>query len=726
ESTKILASDGSLMYEMYDKENREIITAMETLTEKPVNKNYIPLSMQYSILALEDYQFYYNENGVPLSNIVGAGVECLTSRGDNCRGASGIYQQLVKNITQKDEQSIDRKIQEIISSYKLGSSEDVTHDQVLNMYLNTVGFGLNAHGVQKAAKTYFKKDIKDVTLPQACFLAGLPQRPPNRNSNLTDPNSEEYRYFLDRKNTCLENLSDPKKNIRKSEKTFISKEQLEVYKAEEIKIEESESFKLYPHFVDYVIQEMAYKFLTAKGDKIAPNPVTDADTDIQKIEKTAQYGSLIYDRTVRELRTGGYTIQTTLDPKIQEKLERNLKRANIYGVGGNNAAGATLDGPTGGIVAMVGSLDMNNEEISGQVNQIGFYSPFDTNNSAYHTVGSTFKIYDYSFALNEGVHPNTYLNNNPQGFAGRQGNLNNFGLSRPGSQSLSRSLAQSYNVGAAKALWLGGNGVNANFQNYEQGMNAVSKFNDWTNSMGLRYMKTKQDMMEGPLAWNKDKKTYERVDPTNPSSMSIGSEDVSLITHLTGTNTIAQGGNLRTATPFVSIKYGDRDLYKEKMALGDNAPYKNKDKAIDPGVANQISRILNVQDGNSLLRGSFVPGGWQFSAKTGTATRAISCNANGSVCNEGEVELSVISWSPKYTSLMWLGKTIKKYPYWAPLYGGVDSGGNLARPAMMPYMAEIHTDVPGQMFNNDGLSEFRGMLLTDKQKQMFSQVRGGY
>ena len=177
ESTKILASDGSLLYEMFDKENREVVEAMETLTDKPVNKNYIPLSMQYSILALEDYQFYYNEYGVPLSNIVGAGVECITSGGANCRGASGIYQQLVKNKTQNDEQTIDRKIQEIISSYKLGISEDVTHDQVLNLYLNTVGFGLNAHGVQKASKTYFKKDIKDVTLPQACFLAGLPQIP---------------------------------------------------------------------------------------------------------------------------------------------------------------------------------------------------------------------------------------------------------------------------------------------------------------------------------------------------------------------------------------------------------------------------------------------------------------------------------------------------------------------------------------------------------------------
>ena len=725
ESTKILASDGSLLYEMFDKENREVVEAMETLTDKPVNKNYIPLSMQYSILALEDYQFYYNEYGVPLSNIVGAGVECITSGGANCRGASGIYQQLVKNKTQNDEQTIDRKIQEIISSYKLGISEDVTHDQVLNLYLNTVGFGLNAHGVQKASKTYFKKDIKDVTLPQACFLAGLPQIPPNRNTNL-DSNSSDMAYYLNRKDTCLENLSDPKKNVKPAAKAFISKEQLEIYKKEEIKIESEERYKKFPHFVDYVIQEVAYKFLTSKGDKIAPLPTfNEKDNDLDRKEKMEIYGALVYDKTIQELKTGGYTLSTTIDPKIQEKLERNLRKANVYGVGGNNSAGATLDGKTGGIVGMVGSIDFNNSKVNGEVNQIGSYSPFSNNYSAFHTVGSTFKIYDYSAAFNEGIHPNTYLNNNSMKFGDRSNNMTNFGNSAPGSVTAARSLGQSYNIGAAKALYIGGNGVNPNFQSFDQGEKAVKKVSEWSRSMGVVYAKTPEEQLTGVLQYNSEypkysSEKYIREGETRASPMSIGTDDITLISHLTGVNTIAQGGNLRTATPFISIKYQDRDLYKEKMALGENSPYKNKDKVIDPGVANQITRVLNVQDGNSLLRGSRVNEGWNFSGKTGTATRGITKTT------EQEVELSVISWSPKYTSLMWIGNTKNVYPSFGYLRPGVDSGGNLAKPAMMPYMYELHEGLPGQTFTTEGLSEFRGLLLTDKQKAMYSQARSGY
>jgi membrane peptidoglycan carboxypeptidase len=703
ESTKILASDGSLLFEMYDKENREIVDEMETSTNKPTNKNYIPLSMQYSILALEDQNFYFNESGVPFSNIVGAGIECLTSAGNNCRGASGIYQQLVKNKTLNDEQTIDRKIQEIISSYKLGISEDVTHDQVLNLYLNTVGFGLNAHGVQKAAKVYFKKDIKDITLAQACFLAGLPQIPPNRNTDLSDPNSSDFSYYLNRKNICLENLTDSKKILKPNQKPFITPEQFEIYKNEEIKITPEDQMKRYPHFVDYVIQEIAYKFLTSKGDKIAFKNINEDENSEVTEKESAQYGTLVYDRTIKELKTGGYVIQTSLDPNIQGKLERNLENARYANVGANNAAGVVLDGPTGGIVGMVGSRDFNNRDIAGQINQIGTFSPFDKGFSAWHTVGSTFKIYDYSMALNAGINPNTYLSNAPFKFGGRSNNLTNFIKDFARTETVSRSLPQSYNVGAAKAAYIGAVGLNPNFASYEDNSKTVAGLREWTQKMGVSYQRTDEQI--------------DKV--TSSSPMAIGAEDVSLLSHATGANTLAQQGNLRTATPFVSIKYQDRDLYKEKMALGDKAPYKVKDNIMDKGVANQMSNMLSMRSGNSLLRGRPVTDGWDFAVKTGTATR----DYNG---REQEVELSAIGWSPKYTTLVWMGRTINDKTGWGPLYGGAESSPNLANPVFVPLMNELHEGKEGQKFTNDGLSEFRGMLLTDKQKSVYSQVRSVY
>jgi membrane peptidoglycan carboxypeptidase len=718
ESTKILAADGSLLYEMFDKENREVVESMETLTDKPVNKNYIPLSMQYAILALEDSNFYYNENGVPVSNIIGAGIECLSSGGSNCRGASGIYQQLVKNKTLNDEQTIDRKIQEIISSYKLGISEDLSHDQVLNLYLNTVGFGLNSHGAQKAAKVYFNKDVKDITVAQACFLAGLPQIPPNRNTNLTDPNSPDFKYYLDRKNICLENLSDPVKILRANTKPYISKEQLAQYKTEEIVTVPDNTFKKFPHFVDYVIQEVAYKFLTSKGDKIVQNIIDSNyanDQDSKKIKELAQFGTLVYEKTIKELKTGGYTINTTLSPDIQGKLERGVARMNYGGTGGNNGAGVVLDGPTGGIVGMVGSRDFGDNNINGQQNQIGQFNPYDRNYSSFHTVGSTMKVYDYSLALNAGLNPNTTLNNAPFKFGDRKNVQTNYvkgGCCPPASAQ--RSLAQSYNIGATKAAYFGGNGPTVNFNSADNGFKAVSSLLEWSKKMGAVYSRP-------------DNEITDSATEAIASAMAIGTEDLNLLSHAVGVNTIAQQGNLRTATPFVSIKYQERDIYKEKMALGDKAPYKNADKVIDPGVTNQISRMLRIGDPNSLIRSNPpIVDGWDFAGKTGTATRELRASNGTLISDDAVVELSNVQWSKKYTALMWLGNTKKTPPYFGALYDKATAEPNVAAVGLNPLMRELHEGQPGQRFSTEGLSDFRGILMTDKQKATFSQLRSIY
>jgi membrane peptidoglycan carboxypeptidase len=718
ESTKILAADGSLLFEMFDKENREIIETMETLKDRPVNKNYIPLHMQYAILALEDQNFYYNENGVPVSNILGAGIECLSTGGNNCRGASGIYQQLVKNKTLNDEQTIDRKVQEIISSYKLGVSEDLTHDQVLNLYLNTVGFGLNSHGAQKAAKIYFDKDIKDVTLPQACFLAGLPQIPPNRNSNLTDPNITELKYYLERKNICLDNLSDPTKLIKPGQsKAYISKEQLETYKQEEVKVIKDKSFKRYPHFVDFVIQEVAYKFLTSRGDKIVENVLSsniDSNTDDKKVRELAAFGAQVYEKTINDLKTGGYTINTTLSPDIQGKLERSVSRMNYAGTGGNNGAGVVLDGPTGGILGMVGSRDFNDESINGQQNQIGQYNPYDRNYSSFHTVGSTMKVYDYSLAMNAGLNPGSILSNTPFKFGDRSNVQTNYvkgGCCPPA--TVQRSLAQSYNIGATKAAYIGGVGPTANFSSADHGAKSVEALLEWSKKMGAVYSRPDGDITSGPNS-------------AIASAMAIGTEDLNLLSHAVGVNTIAQSGNLRTATPFVSIKFQDRDIYKERMALGDKAPYKNADKVIDPAVANQISKMLRIGDPNSLIRANApVVDGWDFAGKTGTATREYRVNGR-LISDDAVVELSNVQWSRKYTALLWLGNTRKESPYFGPLYDRATAEPSIAQVALNPLIRELHEGVDGLRFNTDGLSDFRGIMMTDKQKATYSQLRSIY
>ena len=90
-------------------------------------------------------------------------------------GASTITQQLVKNTLLGPEQTAERKIKEAFLAMEL--TRRYSKDQILEMYLNEIGYGNRAYGVEAASQTYFNKPARDLTLAQASLLAGLPQAP---------------------------------------------------------------------------------------------------------------------------------------------------------------------------------------------------------------------------------------------------------------------------------------------------------------------------------------------------------------------------------------------------------------------------------------------------------------------------------------------------------------------------------------------------------------------
>jgi len=177
ESSVVYARDGqTVLFKLFSEERREVVNLCDP--NLPLDKqagNCIPKQMQLAIIALEDEKFYYNATGIPWTNMLGAAAKCLTSAGDDCRGASGISQQLVKNLTGDNESTINRKIRELFTAMKL--NQENPHDKILDAYLNTVPFGRNAYGVQEAAKSYFDKDVKNISTPEACYLAALVQQP---------------------------------------------------------------------------------------------------------------------------------------------------------------------------------------------------------------------------------------------------------------------------------------------------------------------------------------------------------------------------------------------------------------------------------------------------------------------------------------------------------------------------------------------------------------------
>ena len=166
----ILGSDGTLLANRGETGGREV-----TLNEVP---KYLP----QAFIAIEDHRFY-SHFGIDPVGIARALLRNVLHSGGGVQGGSTLTQQLAKNLFLTQERTASRKIQEAILALWL--ERKFTKDQILEMYLNRVYFGSGAYGVEGAARKYFAKSAREVTVAEAATLGGLVQSPsrlaPNRN-----------------------------------------------------------------------------------------------------------------------------------------------------------------------------------------------------------------------------------------------------------------------------------------------------------------------------------------------------------------------------------------------------------------------------------------------------------------------------------------------------------------------------------------------------------------
>ena len=165
-----------------------------------LNYNEYPPMVIQAFLSAEDKTFF-SHGGIDYPGLVGAvgdfAVKSATG-GARARGGSTITQQVAKALLQDDEYAISRKIREAILAFRLENA--LTKEQILELYLNQIFLGRNAYGVQAAARAYFDKDVADLTLPEAAYLAILPKAPSNY-----DPVRQTQRA-LDRRNYVLREM----------------------------------------------------------------------------------------------------------------------------------------------------------------------------------------------------------------------------------------------------------------------------------------------------------------------------------------------------------------------------------------------------------------------------------------------------------------------------------------------------------------------------------------
>ena len=386
QTTRILASDGSVIGTLY-QENR-------------VWANFDEMSpwVVPALLATEDSR-YFDHKGVDPIGIARVLYNTATT-GEVREGASTITMQLARNVFPLSEVDWERKIREIFLSLEI--DKRYSKERILELYLNQVYFGGGAHGIHSAARVYFNKGPKDLTLAEAALIAGLIQAP-----SRFSPIDHADRAFV-RQDEVLDRMlavgSITKKQLEEA------KEERKTWKFDRAAEKRSLEMDKYPYFTSYVIQELVARY------------------------------------SEDELYRGGLTIVTTLDPALQREAQKVLtEEVNglAWELNVDSGALVLLENETGYIKTMVGGLG---------------WSAKNQFNRAYQTrrqPGSSFKPATYGAALEAGFTPDSKINDSPvtyqDGSAGGWSPKNSDGKFL-GVITLRQALRGSRNVPAVKIL----------------------------------------------------------------------------------------------------------------------------------------------------------------------------------------------------------------------------------------------------------------------------------
>ncbi len=256
--TRIHAHDGSLIAE-YARERRIFV---------PINT--IPKRVIAAFLSAEDARFY-EHGGIDIQGVARAAIKYLetkaTGRG-GIQGASTITQQVAKNFLLTSDRTFDRKIKEAILAIRIERA--FSKDKILELYLNEIYLGIGAYGVAAAGLNYFNKELKDLTLEEAAYLAALPKAPNNYHP------FRNRKKAMERRNWIIDQMA---------ENGFIKSEEAVEAKAKPLEV----------------------KFRPSGAHIFA------AEYFAEEVRRSlhAQYGE-------EKLYAGGLSVRTTLNPRLQE------------------------------------------------------------------------------------------------------------------------------------------------------------------------------------------------------------------------------------------------------------------------------------------------------------------------------------------------------------------------------------------------------------------------
>ncbi len=273
---------------LYDINGQEITALHEEQNRIIVSLEEIPAHVLNAFIAIEDERFYSHFGFDIIASIRAAYINFRA--GTIVQGASTITQQLAQNAFLTTETSYKRKVQEIWLAIQL--ERNYVKEEILEFYLNRIYFGNGAYGVQAAAKTYFNKNVDELTVAEAAMLAGA-VRSPNYYNPINSKTAAESRMQLVLSSMHrLDYLDDAAYEKAKNQRMSYARAPSQEYP--------------FPHYVDYVVHNELIRVLSA----------------------IPSIGS--WEEAYRAIYTGGLSIYTNLNPSLQGHVEEVLGREELY------------------------------------------------------------------------------------------------------------------------------------------------------------------------------------------------------------------------------------------------------------------------------------------------------------------------------------------------------------------------------------------------------------
>lgn len=472
--------------DLYDIHGR-VIGSFALQRRVVVSYTDFPKVLLQALVSIEDKDFY-RHSGINFWRIAGAAYRDIKS-GDKVQGASTLTMQLARNLFLSPDRSFHRKIQEALLAIQI--ERRFTKEQILTLYANQIYLGHGVYGFEAASEFYFSKPAKELTLPEAATIAGLPKSPA-----LYSPINHPERA-LHRRNLVIDAmLEDGKITAREADQARNAPLGLNLA---------HDPNSLAPYFVEAVRSYLENKYGTDQVHEGGLRVYTSLDVDMQRKAKSAVLDNLAaYERRRgwskhlenillegqtlagyqhpdwdSDIEQGEYvhalvtaispasaslkfgTYQATLSQTdvswTQQKLSRLLAPGDVVyikvlGIDSNGRAKVSLEQDSGAQSALI-AIDNATGEIRAMVGGRDFdLSKFNRATQALRQVGSSFKPYVYTAAFDQGARPDDPISDTPVTFQTESGpySPHNYDEKYEGIITLQRALAQSRNIPALK------------------------------------------------------------------------------------------------------------------------------------------------------------------------------------------------------------------------------------------------------------------------------------